>query len=334
MTTQQLIEAQADQIEAVLVRHGLDGARVAGGRVAPHFVRYEVQTDQLAVMRGLADEVALALHVPACRIYHRDGNVYVKVPRADAATLRLEDLYRRLTTEGPRGPQTIPPVTAVLGLGTSASLSAGLDGVPLLVQLPKVGPLLIAGEPGAGKTSLARTIVASLAMHNPPRSLQLALVGEGLRSFAGLPHLMEPVMAESATTILDVTAVTAVRDATRHADSHLVLVIDDLDKLQAREQAVLKLALRQGSPARVHVVATVENPSAMQVDAGYFPVQVLGRGAETPTEMPLFCRGDFFVMAKGQVSRMQAAFIEAEEMQSLAESKQADARPLRLIRGG
>jgi len=215
----------------------------------------------------------------------------------------------------------------------------------LLVQLPRVGPLLVAGETEAGKTSLARTIVASLAMHNPPCSLQLALVGEGLRPFADLSHLVVPMTAEPSTTILEVTAITAMRDAARHAESHLVLVIDDLGRLQAREQAGLKTVLRHGLLARVHLVATVGDLSAMRVDASQFPVQLLGRGAEPAAEKPLFGRGDFFVVAKGQMSRMQAAFIEPEEMQSLAQQTspvetlatapdQADRTPLRLIRRG
>jgi hypothetical protein len=337
MSTEQWIEAQASQIEAVLAQRGLAGARVTGGRVAPHFVRYAVQTDGPTAVGGMEDEIAVALDVPACRVYRRDGNAYVEIPRADAPTLRLVELYRRLVTEGARGPETIPPVTAVLGLD--------LEGVPLLVQLPKVGPLLVAGETGAGKTSLVRTIVASLAMHNPSRSLQLALVGEELMPFADLPHLVVPMSAEPSTTILEVTAITAMRDAARHAESHLVLMIDDLDRLQAREQAVLKTVLRHGLPACVHLVATVGDLSAMRVDASQFPVQLLGRGTEPATEKPLFGRGDFFVVAKGQVGRMQAAFIEPEEIPSLAGpaspvqtlSPAPDAAgraPLRLIRRG
>jgi S-DNA-T family DNA segregation ATPase FtsK/SpoIIIE len=337
VSTEQWIEAQASQIEAVLAQQGLSDARVTGGRMAPHLVCYEVQTDQPAAIGGLGDEIAVALNVPACRIYRRDGNAYVEVPRADAPTLRLVDLYRRLVTEGARGRETIPPVTAVLGLD--------LEGVPLLVQLPRVGPLLVAGETGAGKTSLARTIVASLAMHNPPRSLQLALVGEELMPFADLPHLVVPMTAEPSTTILEVTAITAMRDAARYAESHLVLVIDDLDRLQAREQAGLKTVLRHGLPARVHLVATVSDLSAMRVDVSHFPVQLLGRGAEPAAEKPLFGRGDFFVVAKGQMSRMQSAFIEPEEIPSLAQPTspvqtlatapdQAGRAPLRLIRRG
>jgi S-DNA-T family DNA segregation ATPase FtsK/SpoIIIE len=343
MSTEQWIEAQANQIEAVLVRHGLDDARVEGGCVAPHFVRYEVQIGPSPAIDGLADEIALVLRLSTCRIYPRNGIVYVEVPRADTATLRLEDLYHRLITEGPRGPETIPPITAVLGLDTSTSLSADLEGVPVLVHLPKVGPLLVAGETGAGKTSLARTIVASLAMHNSPRLLHMALVGEGLHPFADLPHLMEPVTAEPSSTILEEPAITALRDATRHAESHLVLVIDDLDRLQTREQAVLRTVLRHGLPARVHLVATVGDLSAMQVDASHFPVRLLGRGAEPAAEMPLFGRGDFFVVAQGQVSRMQAAFVAAEEIPALGQPTpavdvcaatpgEASFKPLRLVR--
>jgi len=111
--------------------------------------------------------------------------------------------------------------------------------------------------------------------------------------------------------------------------------------------------LRHGLPARVHLVATVSDLSAMRVDASHFPVQLLGRGAEPAVEKhlrstdaaALFGRGDFFVVVRGQVSRMQAAFIEPEEIQALAQPTspvqtpatapdEAGRTPLRLIRRG
>ena len=61
-------------------------------------------------------------------------------------------------------------MTAVLGLDG--------EGVPLLLRLPSpnVAHVLMAGTTGSGKTALARTMVASLAVYNSQRQLQLVLV--------------------------------------------------------------------------------------------------------------------------------------------------------------
>ena len=64
----------------------------------------------------------------------------------------------------------VPPCSALLGLDE--------EGLPVLLRLPSadVAHVLIAGNTGSGKTVLARTMALSLAMHNPPRALQLVLI--------------------------------------------------------------------------------------------------------------------------------------------------------------
>ena len=52
--------------------------------------------------------------------------------------------------------------------------------------------VLVAGTTGSGKTALARALLLSLAMHNHPGQLQMALIdpkGRGLSALAGLPHV-------------------------------------------------------------------------------------------------------------------------------------------------
>ena len=115
-------------------------------------------------MAGLAEEIALSLGAPSCRVYRQGRDRCRWRCRARTReTVRLLRLCQRLAREGPRGPETVPPVTAVLGLDQ--------EGVPLLLRLPSpnVAHVLIAGTTGSGKTALARAMVASLAMHNHQR---------------------------------------------------------------------------------------------------------------------------------------------------------------------
>ena len=157
-----LLHFQADRIELVLSSHRVP-VRVTGGTVSPRLVRYQLSTPlgvRVKRVAGLAEEIALSLGAPSCRVYRQEGQVQVEVPRHDSQMVPLLDLCRRLAQEGPRGQATVPPVTAVLGLDQ--------EGVPLLLRLPSpnVAHALIAGTTGSGKTALARTIVASLALHN------------------------------------------------------------------------------------------------------------------------------------------------------------------------
>jgi S-DNA-T family DNA segregation ATPase FtsK/SpoIIIE len=336
---------QADRIEMVLASHKVP-ARVTGGRVMPRLVRYQVSTPlgvRVRQVAGLAEELALSLGAPSCRVYRDGGEVQVEVPRSDAQTVHLLPLCRRLADQGPRGPHTVPPVTAVLGLDQ--------EGVPLLLRLPSpnVAHVLVAGTTGSGKTALARTLVASLALHNNQRSLQLVLVdpkGRGFLPFEGLPHLLVPVVtrADEALPVLErLVAEMERRDAEACAQSgrstwaepRLVVVLDelaDLVQVGGREmEALLTRLTQRGREAGIHLVACTQKPMAAVIGSlvkSNFPVRLVGSVASpedakvatglagTGAEL-LLGQGDFLVVAKGQVTRMQAAYVSVEEVRHL-----------------
>jgi S-DNA-T family DNA segregation ATPase FtsK/SpoIIIE len=160
---------QADRIELVLASHKVP-ARVTGGTVTPRFVRFQVVTPlgvKVRQLAGLAEELALSLDAPSCRVYRQEGQVQVEVPRAAGRAVGLVALCEQVA--GGRG-GSVPPVTAVLGLDEA--------GAPLLLRLPSpdVAHVLIAGTTGSGKTALARGMAASLALLNPQRAMQLVLI--------------------------------------------------------------------------------------------------------------------------------------------------------------
>ena len=158
------LEMQANQIEAVLAQHKVPG-HVRGGTVTPRFVRFEIVTEvgaKISKVTGLADEIALALDMRQARVFRDGGSIQVEVPRSQADPVRLLPLCEQL--------QRVPSVTAVLGLEQT--------GAPLLLRLssPDVAHVLIVGTTGSGKTALARTLLASLAMYNRQSQVQLVLV--------------------------------------------------------------------------------------------------------------------------------------------------------------
>jgi S-DNA-T family DNA segregation ATPase FtsK/SpoIIIE len=201
--------------------------------------------------------------------------------------------------------------------------------------------VLIAGTTGSGKTALARTIVASLVAFNSQRQLQVALVdpkGRGLAAFAGLPHLVHPVVAqvEEAEGLLAwLVAEMERRDREQRAEPRVVVVLDELADLvqvggRAIEEPVRRLTQR-GREAGLHLVACTQKPTASVIGGlvkSNFPVRLVGsvaspEDAKVATGLAgtgaerLMGEGDFLVVAKGQVKRMQAAYISEGEIRDM-----------------
>jgi S-DNA-T family DNA segregation ATPase FtsK/SpoIIIE len=237
-------------------------------------------------------------------------------------------------------------VTAVLGLDA--------EGVPLLLRLPSpnVAHVLISGTTGSGKTALARTMVASLAIFNGQRDLQLVLVdpkGRGLMPFEGLPHLLLPVVTRVEDTLRALARVVAEmerRDLEGRSEPRLVVVLDelaDLVQVGGREMEGLVTRLTQrGREAGIHVVACTQKPAASVIGSlvkSNFPVRLVGRVASpedakvaaglagTGAER-LLGEGDFLVVAQGQVTRLQAAYVGEAEVRDLVAKKRNGARPV------
>lgn len=349
-----VLHFQADRIEMVLASHKVP-ARVTGGIVTPRLVRFHVTTPLGVTVRkvaSLSEEIALSLGAPTCRIQRHQGQVEVEVPRAEGQVVPLLPLCQRLVARGVGGHAAFPPHTAVLGLDQ--------EGVPLLLRLPSpnVAHVLIAGTTGSGKTALARTIVASLALNNSQRSLQLVLIdpkGRGFQPFEGLPHLLVPVTTrvEEALPLLQrLVAEMERRDAEARSEPRLVVVLDelaDLVQVGGREmEAALTRLTQRGREAGIHLVACTQKPTAAVLGGlmkSNFPVRIVG-SVPSPEDAKvatgrggtgaerLLGQGDFLVVAQGQVTRMQAAYTSADEVREVVGKLRAGSKPLLLAATG
>ncbi len=355
----QLLEFQADRIETVLARHKVS-ARVTGGIVSPRWVQFQVTPSvgaRVNKVKALAEELAMALDCETCRVSRQGGILAVEIPRADPQPVRLLSMQRRLTqaTEKPNGrsgkdprgtrgtPRKIPFGTAVLGLAE--------DGAPLLIRLPspQVAHILIAGTTGSGKSALAQTIIASLALSHRPSQLGFILIDPKRRAFgplAVLPHLLRPVLSEpdevEQTLELLVRVMLArdregrlIADAGQPGEPRVVVVIDELADLLmasgAKAQRALTRLAQRGRAAGFHLVACTQKP-ASQIVGGLakanFPVRLVGRVtspedakvatgyAGTGAER-LHGPGDFVAVSGGQLTHFQAAYISPRELANL-----------------
>lgn len=333
-------ELQAARIESVLSAHKVP-ARVWQATVTPRFVRFDVTTamgTKLNKVSSLAEELAFSLGAQATRVYREGGVLHVEVPRDAPRTVALTELCAKLTT--------VPPNCAVLGVDEG--------GVPLLLRLdsPDVAHVLLAGTTGSGKTALLRSLLLSLAMQNHPGRVQLVMIdpkARGLSPLADLPHVWRGrgVIAgvDEAVALLDLLVAEMVRrDAAGCNLPRLVVAIDELaDLLQSGGKGVAEALTRltqRGREAGVHVVAATQRPAAALVGGlvkANFPVRLVGSvvspedakvaaGVGGTGAERLLGRGDFLLVAKGQVIRFQAAYSGSTEVASVVAQVRAGGR--------
>ncbi len=333
------LEFQSNQIEAVLASHRVN-VQVAGGSVTPRWIRFTLAPalgTRVASVRKLDEELAVALGAADVRVTREGDQLAVEMPRPDSSLVHLLPLLDSLPS--------IPPLTACLGLTQ--------DGRPLLIRLPSpdVAHVLIAGTTGSGKTELIRAMTASLAAGNKQAALQLVLIdpkGRGLKPLASLPHLLAPPAtspAEAVQLLQWLTDEMMRRDAEGISTPHIVIVVDEMiDLLMTggkEVEALLTRIAQRGREAGLHLIAGTQKPSASALGSmlkANFPVRLVGRVASaedarvaagiggTDAEK-LQGRGDFVVVAAGQVTRFQAAYIPPGDWPELKRATAGRAKP-------
>lgn len=324
-----LLELQADRIEMVLASHKVAG-KVWGGTVAPRFVTFDVSPTlgtKVKNVANLAEEIAMALGVPHCRVYREEGVIRVEVPRDQNGPISLLGLCRQL----PR----MAPTTAVLGVDKT--------GRPLLVRLssPDIVHILVAGTTGSGKTEVLRSMVASLAYLSHQSECLMLLIDpkwRGLAPFAGLPHLLYPPLSNPADArdgLEKLVAEMERRDRSGLQRPRIVVVIDELADLLMMGgpelETYLTRLVQRGRGAGIHIIAATQKPSAATVSSlmrSNFPMRILGRvvsaqdahiaaGVGGTNAERLLGKGDMLAIVQGQCCRFQAAYISEPEIRRL-----------------
>jgi S-DNA-T family DNA segregation ATPase FtsK/SpoIIIE len=331
------LEEQANRIERICQAHRL-AVRVQGGVVTPRLVRFHLALDPsipLKRLAGLEEDLALALRVSSARLARRDGVLALEVPRPGSAPLSLVRLQAGLPP--------LPPHTALLGRDE--------EGAPLLLRFtsPEVSHLLVAGTTGSGKTALARAILTSLALVQSPDELRFLLIdpkGRGLAPFAGLPHLAAPPLREPAEVekrLRWLGEEMLWREQTGVRSPRVLVVVDEVADLLGESpglgEVLTRLAAR-GREAGVHLLLCTQKPTAEAIGGvlrANLPCRLVGRvvsaqeavlaaGIRGTGAERLLGRGDFILVAGGEVVRFQAAYVSGEEIRVMVEMLREEER--------
>lgn len=326
---QQRLHLQADRIEVVLATHKAP-ARVTGGRVTARTIQFQLApapTTKISQVEHLAEEIALALGVSAARIVRQEGALHVEIPRRDARLLSFMDLVAQLRADARLYNALRVPGTALLGMTP--------EGLPLLLRLGSADAphLLIAGTTGSGKSQAARTLLASFALFQHEREIQMLLIdpkGSDFAGFADVPHLLCPIVrdAETARERLEwLTEEMTRRQELRVTRPRIVVMLDELADLlmqggSALEELLTRLTQR-GRSAGISIVACTQKPTARVLGnlvTANFPARLVGKvtsahealvasGMAKSGAEKLAGRGDFLLIANGEKTRVQIAHL-------------------------
>jgi len=316
----QLLELQADRVEAVLGQHKAPG-RVVGGTLGPRIVRFHFQPAphvKYSQVEKLADDLALALAVPEVRLSREDGFVVMEFIRSDPKPVHFGQLLDEI--------MPMPLSTMLLGLTA--------DGAPLLARLsaPEVAQVLVTGTTGAGKSILLRTMALSMAIAHNPRDMGMLVIDLKGRTFpVTWPHLMRPIVTKPDDVMEVLRSLIRLmerRDERGEHLPHVAVIIDELADLvmqvEHASDAITRLVQR-GRQAGIHVIAATQHPAASILSSlmrANFPLRIVGKvvsaedakmasGRAGTNAHLLGGRGDFLAVS-GETLRFQVPFVSED----------------------
>ncbi|QDH13251.1 DNA translocase FtsK [Formicincola oecophyllae] len=299
--SEQELESNAHLLEKVLGDYGVRG-RITGFKTGPVVTLYTLDLApgvRSARVINLADDLAHSLDVLSVRMAAVPGSntINIEVPNATRETVPFRPLL-----------QTAEWQAACHGPGRAKAalkLALGVDatGQPVYADLARMPHLLLAGRTSSGKTVGLTTMILSLLFRLSPEECRFIMIDPKLyelSTYDGIPHLMTPVLSETAK------AVNALKWAVHEMDRRYRLMADH----QVRSIA--------GYNARIkNLRASGENPTR-RVQTGFDPET--GRPTFEEQRLPLEHLPYIVIVIDELADLMASASHEMEEcLQRLAQ---------------
>ncbi len=358
--TQVLIESTLEDFNVpVRVVHVESGPTVTQFGVEPLYLERAGQRRKVRVNNivSLADDLALALAVPAVRIEAPvPGRPYVgiEVPNTEKVVVSM----RGIVESKPFKDGGALPVA--LGRNTS--------GAPIVMDIGRAPHMLIAGSTGSGKSVCVNAIIVSLLMRHGPESLRFVMVDPKmveLQGYNGIPHLLGKVIIEVDQVMGALTWLLLQMDdryqlfksvGVRNLDSYnalarqrskgedalqplpfIVLIIDELADLMMTaaddiERQICRLA-QMARATGIHLILATQRPSTDVVTGlikANFPTRIAFAVTsqidsrvilDTPGAERLLGRGDMLLMRPdvAKLQRVQGCLVTDPEITAVTE---------------
>lgn len=325
-------------------------ASVSDVHVGPTVTRFELAlgaNQAVGKVEKLGDDIQLRMEAENVRIeapIPGKAAIGIEMPNATRRRVRISECLGQ-EFFGHRG-------------NLVATLGVTVDGRPVYAELNEMPHLLIAGTTGSGKSVGLTSLICSLITRMGPDKLRLMLVDPKrveMMPFAGLPHLVRPVITESSDAIESLEKMgevmeeryqllqdNAVRNIDGYNEKHpeaklpyVVIVIDELadfmmtgDKERA-EAAIVRLAQKSRATG-IHMVIATQRPS-VDVITGLIKANIPGRiafmvASQIDSRTVLNGKGAESLCGKGDMLfapagkpplRVQGCFVSDEEVEQL-----------------
>lgn len=282
----------------VLADFGVE-ANIENITTGPVLTRYEVSLKsgtRVSKVSGLANDIAYALAAKSIRIeapIPGKSAIGIEIPNETRRIVRLSEILTDKQFKESKSP-------LIIALGQT------ITGQTLLMDIPKMVHVLIAGATGAGKSVCMNTLILSILYHAKPDEVKLILIDPKkveFSSYANLPHLLIPVVTnpkEAAGALgwavremeeryekFSECKVKNLKGYNEHAEEngmeklpYIVLIIDELSDLmmvagKQIEDAIVRLA-QLARAAGIHLVLATQRPT-VNVITGTIKANIPGR---------------------------------------------------------
>jgi S-DNA-T family DNA segregation ATPase FtsK/SpoIIIE len=180
-------------------------ARVVGVRQGPAVEMYEIKLGRgvkLKALESLMDDIARIAGEENINLISPIGKglVGLEVPREQREVVKFDAIFDR----------------DILSAPLSTIIGKDMDGNTITTDLSKMPHLLVAGSTGSGKSVFINTVLCSILALRTPDEVRMVLIDPKqveLNVYAGVPHLVRPIVTDPAEAGRALQAVVAEMDS-------------------------------------------------------------------------------------------------------------------------
>ena len=353
------IKSNIKELETTLADFGVE-AKVVSVQKGPVVTMYEVSPSsgtKIQKISVLSDDIALSMkssHVRIVAPIPGKGTVGIEIPNLKKNFVFLREVIEE---------KTFTNAVSKLNFAVGKDVS----GNPVVADLVEMPHLLIAGATGAGKTICVNALISSILFKARPDEVKFIMVDPKmveLAVFAGIPHLIHPIISEAKKAFLALNWATEemerryqllAEEGCRNIQSYnkkgkklpyIVIIVDELadlmivarDSIETTIQRLAQLSRAVG----IHLVLATQRPSVDVITGvikANFPSRIsfkVSSKVDSRTVLDamgadkLLGNGDLLFLKPGALKliRAQGSFIDDEDIEVLADFVRVQGKPV------